>query len=95
MTMEDGSVVKRYPALRNVSRISGVRYERLLKLLRMFREGKSVREISEQTGYRKNLVYHEMYCLKNHGMLDPDFKNPGSIPIKGSLAEMLRRDLER
>ena len=95
MTLKDGTVIKRYPAVKDVSRISSVRYQRLLKLLKMFKQGKSVKEISLETGYRKNLVYHEMYCLKNHGMLDSEFKNPGSIKIVGSLAEMLEKDLKK
>lgn len=94
MTMRDGTVVKRYPALKNVSRISEVRFERLLKLLKMFKQGLSVKEISMQTGYKKDLIYHEMYCLKNHGMLDSDFRSAKTIPIVGSLEEMLKKGLE-
>jgi hypothetical protein len=95
MTYKDGTVIKRYPAVKNVSRVSRVRYERLLKLLKLFKLGKSVKEISEETGYKKNLIYHEMYCLKNHGMLDADFRNSDSIRVVGSLGEMLKKDLKK
>lgn len=88
---DDGTIHKRWPAVRNIRRISKVRLERLRMLLKYFKEGKSVQEIAEMTGWRKDMVYHEMYYLKNLGLLDPDFKNPsGTVYTKDVAKEVLK-----
>jgi len=79
VTGKDGVTRRQWPAMMGVRRISKVRYERLLALLEMFKAGKSIQEISRETGWRKDKLYHEMYYLKNHGLLAPDFKNPFSV----------------
>jgi hypothetical protein len=79
LTEVNGEVHKEWPAVKKLRRISKVRLERLQILLRYFKEGKSVQEIAALTGWRKDRVYHEMYYLKNLGLLDPDFKNPSGF----------------
>ena len=86
---QNNVVHKKHPAVKNMRRISVTRVERLKKLLEMFRAGKSVQQIAEETGYKKDRVYHEMYFLKAHGLLSPDFKNPSSVHIK-KLSEVLK-----
>ena len=78
-TGKDDVVRRQWPALIEQKRMSKIRYDRLERLLKSFKAGKSVQEICAETGWRKNLVYHEMYYLKNHGLLGPEFKNPFSV----------------
>lgn len=86
---EDGKVHKRWPAVNNMRRISQVRLERLRLILKEFKAGKSVQQIAEEHGFKKEKVYHEMYYLKNLGLLDPDFKNPcGTVYTKDLAKEI-------
>jgi len=79
-----------FPKVKNPRRINKGRLERLTIILKDFREGRSVQEISELRGYRKDKVYHEMYYLKDLGLLPLDFKNPSSVHTE-NLAEVIER----
>ena len=85
---DDNITRRQWPAVKEQKRISKVRFDRLAELLKQFKAGKSIQEISRETGWNKELLYHEMYYLKNHGLLDPDFKNPFSILVKDLKKEL-------
>lgn len=89
--MPRNSQKTRWPEVRNVRRISQVRLERLRLLLREFRAGKSVQQISEEHGFKKQRVYHEMYYLKKLGLLMPDFKNPSGIVHTSDIAKEVEK----
>lgn len=89
----DEVVFKQYPAVRHMHRMSGVRFERLKALLQYFKSGLSVQEIAEKTGWKKDRIYHEMYALKNYGLLPPEFKNP-KTSVHGDVISTLRKEAE-
>jgi len=84
---------RQYPAIARMQRMSGTRYERLKALLKYFKEGKSVQEIVEITGWKKDVIYHEMYALRNYGLLPADFKNP-KVTVHGDVLELLKKEAE-
>ena len=88
-------VLKKYPAIVSVRRLSSERYARILKLLVFFKDGKSVQDISIETGWKKDRVYHEMYALKNMGLLPPDFKNPGRSVQGDNIVDCLLKEANR
>ena len=90
----DGTVLRRWPAVASMRRISKVRLERLQLILGELKAGKSVQQIAEENCFKKSMVYQSMYYLKNLGLLDPDFKNPVGTVYTTNIAKEIGKGLK-
>lgn len=75
-------------------RVSKVRVGRLRIILADLRAGKTVKEIAELHGYKKDRVYHEMYYLKKLGLIEADMKNIPQSIYTDDVASVIAKGVE-